>query len=72
MSDEKKCGIALDDYKLPIFRRELDAAGFAYEDMGELTPGTTLLQVKTSKVSKLSDLIFRCEKLCKQVRNAKR
>lgn len=40
-----KAAIALDDWKLPVFRKRLTEAGFKYEDAGEATPGTTFLTV---------------------------
>lgn len=42
-----KVGIVADDYKLPMFERELTAAGFVY-NKSPFTNETTTLQVECS------------------------
>lgn len=64
-----KAGIAVDDWKLPIFRRELTAAGYRYEDGGAITANATLLKVETFDVLALKRVIERCQAQC---RNEKR
>jgi len=36
----KKIGIALDEWKMPIFERHLKQAGYSFENSGLLTTGT--------------------------------
>lgn len=60
-----KFGIALDDWKLPIFRRRLEAAGFKYEDAGELTSGVTLLTVQSNNMFALKKVIEECQAECR-------
>lgn len=60
----KVAGIALDDWKLPIFRKRLTEAGFKYEDAGPLTPNVTLLRVKTDNMMRLAQVIQTCQNEC--------
>lgn len=48
-----KVAIAIDDYKLPVFKKHLDAAGFAFEQGPGITPDTINLYVITDKVLEL-------------------
>ncbi len=59
-----KAGIAVDDWKLPVFRRQLTAAGFEYEDRGPLTGDTTMLAVETDDVPRLAALLKDCQAEC--------
>lgn len=59
-----KVGIAVDDWKLPVFRRRLTGAGFAYEDAGALTLDTTLLRVITEDVAGLAVVVTACQTEC--------
>ena len=63
-----KAGVAVDDWKLPVFRQRLTEAGFKYADGGALTDGTTLLTVQTNDILKLKALLERCQRECKQSR----
>lgn len=45
MGAQMKVGIAIVDWKLPIFERRLKAAGYAYEKNFGPSPGTLLLSV---------------------------
>lgn len=60
-----KAGIVVDNWKLPVFRRELTAAGYQYEDGGALTADATLLTVETSNVLALKAVIERCQVQCR-------
>ena len=60
-----KAGIAVDDWKLPVFRKRLTEAGLTYEDGGALTSGVTLLTVKTNNILKLKTLLEKCQRECK-------
>jgi hypothetical protein len=65
-----KAGIVVDDWKLPVFRKQLDAAGFSYEEAGKaLLPGTTLLRVQTSDLNKLNAVLEACQAECKRSKN---
>ena len=57
-----KVGIGMDDWKLPIFKRHLDDAGYNYEPPVTLTPGTLILQVKTSSIAALKSVIEAAQK----------
>lgn len=61
-----KAGIAVDDWKLPVFRRRLTGAGYAYQDGGALTPGTTLLTVETSDMLALKKVLEQCQTECRK------
>ena len=59
-----KAGIAVDDWKLPVFRQRLEEAGYKYHDAGPLTAGTTLLQVETNNMLKLKKVLEQCQAEC--------
>ncbi len=49
-----KTGIAIDEWKLPIFARYLKEAGYPFENSGRLTDDTLLLRVETTDASFLA------------------
>lgn len=61
-----KAGIAVDDWKLPVFRKLLTEAGYEYTDAGPLTTDTTLLMVETSDVLALKRVIENCQAQCRK------
>lgn len=63
-----KAGIALDDWKLPIFRKILTEAGYAYTDAGGLTFNTTVLTVETDDILKLKKVLERCQRECRKAK----
>lgn len=42
---DKSAAIAVDFYKVPIFKQRLEEAGYAYEEFGGIAPGTKTLKV---------------------------
>ena len=62
-----KAGIAVDDWKLPVFRKRLRKAGYRYED-GPLVGGTTLLTVETNDMLKLKRVLEQCQSECREKR----
>jgi ribosomal protein L10 len=63
-----KAGIAVDDWKLPVFRKRLTAAGFEYEDAGAFTGNTTLLTVKTDNMFTLKKVLEECQDECRDMK----
>jgi len=59
-------GIVIDAYKLPVFKRHLDAAGYSYDEHPGLTEGTLLLRVKYEWVHKLQPVVQAAEKECRK------
>lgn len=57
-------GIAIDKWKLPIFKRHLDAAGFEYTEHKGLTPIMMLLKVKTPSAFKLQPVVEAAQREC--------
>jgi len=60
----KTAGVAIDAWKLAIFKRHLDAGGFSYTEHPGLTPGTLFLKVKTERIATLQPVIERAQKEC--------
>lgn len=56
-----KAGIAVDNWKLPVFRKHLEKAGYEYVDGGPLTADTTLLTVETDDVLALKAVLEKCQ-----------
>lgn len=61
-----KAGIAVDNWKLPVFRRRLTDAGYHYEDGGALTADASLLTVETADVLALKKVIEQCQLECRK------
>lgn len=69
MSDKeartKTAAVAIDDWKLPVFKRHLDAAGYAYTEHPGITRGTLLLRVKYAWVGRLKPIIQAANDECR-------
>lgn len=50
-------GIAIDNWKLPTFKRHLDEAGFTFLETPGVTPDTLFLMVTTSEMEKLAAVV---------------
>ena len=61
-----KAGIAVDNWKLPVFRKRLTEAGFHYEDAGAFTCDTTILTVETDDMLALKSVIEKCQAECRK------
>lgn len=59
-----KAGIAIDDWKLPVFERRLTEAGYAFENKGKLTNSSILLRVETVDMLALKKVIEACQNEC--------
>ena len=61
-----KAAIAVDDWKLPVFRKRLTEGGFKYTDAGALTGNSTILTVEyiSSNFSELSQIVQNCQNEC--------
>lgn len=62
----KTAGVVVDDYKVPTFKRVLDAAGYSYTEGKGPTAGTTVLQVKYTWVGTLKPVIEQAERESKK------
>lgn len=61
----KTAGIAIDKWKLPIFKRHLDDAGYSYTEHPGLTADTLLLKVKTEFVAPLQKVVEAAQQECR-------
>lgn len=61
----KIAGVAIDNWKLPIFKRHLDTGGFEYTEHPGLTADAMILKVKTETVAKLQPVIEAAQKECR-------
>lgn len=61
-----KAGIAVDDWKLPVFRKRLTEAGYEYQDGGALIGQTTLLTVETNDMLALKKVLEECQAACRK------
>lgn len=52
-----RAAIAIDDWKLPIFKRHLAQAGYAFEECPGLTDEMLLLKVQTDNLSALAVIV---------------
>ncbi len=64
-----KAGVVLDDWKLPIFKKHLDAAGYKYDEPVPFTNGTLTLKVHYEWVSKLKPIIEAAQRECAELRS---
>jgi hypothetical protein len=68
LSSMKKAGVGLDDWKLPIFKKHLDAAGYKYEEPVPFTDGTLILRVYYEWVHELQPIIEAAQRECAEHR----
>lgn len=64
----KVAGVGIDDWKLPIFKKHLDAAGYKYEVPAQFTEGTLLLKVHYKWVHQLQPVIEAAQRECAESR----
>jgi hypothetical protein len=62
----KKVGVVLDEYKLPVFKRILDAAGYSYTEQKGPVKKTILLQVQCDFIGNLKPFIEQAERESKK------
>ena len=53
----KTVAIVIDDWKLPIFKKTLDAEGYEYAEIKGSCPKCITLQVKTDNIEKLKLIV---------------
>lgn len=61
-------GVCIDSWKLPIFKRHLDLAGYEYSEHPGITPNTLTIKVKYEWVHKLKPIIEAANAECAQNR----
>lgn len=61
-----KCGIVVDNWKLPVFRKQLTAAGYEYSEVGALTANTSVLTVEANDMLALEKLLRTCQAECRR------
>lgn len=62
-------GVAIDAWKLSIFKKHLDGAGYTYTEHPGLTEGTLFLKVNTDSASKLACIIEVAQQECYRVKH---
>ncbi len=69
----KKAAVGIDDWKLPIFRKHLDAAGYKYEEPVPLTTDgeTLILKVHYEWVHELQPIIEAAQRECAKFKKGK-
>ena len=60
----KTAAVFLDSWKLPTFKKHLDAAGYSYTEQPGITAGTLTLHVKYEWVASLKPIIEAANKEC--------
>jgi len=68
----KKAGTAIDNWKLPIFKKHLDAAGYKYEEPVPFTEDTMILMVHYEWVHELQPIIEAAQRECAESRSRER
>lgn len=61
----KRAGVVIERWKLAIFKRHLDEAGFEYAERDGFTAETMVLVVMTPTVSVLQPVLEAAQKECK-------
>lgn len=60
----KKVAIGIDDWKLPIFKRHLNGAGYKFTKH-PFTADTLILKVETARISDLQKVVEAAQLECK-------
>jgi hypothetical protein len=66
----KTAAIVIDAWKLPIFKRRLDAADFTYTEHGGITQDTLTLRVQYEWVADLKPVVEAADEECRNERRA--
>jgi hypothetical protein len=61
----KVVGIVIDKWKLPVFKRHLETAGFPFTEHPGVTTDTLLLKVETNFVATLQPVIEAAQRECR-------
>lgn len=61
-------GVAIDKWKLSIFKKHLDEAGFKYTEHPGVTKDTLLLKVETVSAGALQPTIEKAQLACRRSR----
>ena len=61
-----KAGVAIDSWKLDIFKKHLDAAGYKYDQGKGVTSDTLMLYVQYTWLSDLKPIIEAAERECQE------
>lgn len=64
----KTAAVVLDDWKLPIFKKHLDLAGYKYDGPIPFTHGTRILKVSYEWVHELQPIIEAAQRECAETR----
>lgn len=59
-------GVVIDDWKLPVFKKHLDTAGYSYTEHPGITKGTLTLKVKYEWVADLKQIIEAANEECRK------
>lgn len=57
MSTKQRIGVAVDDWKVPIFERVLKQYGYEFSNAGSITAGVVILRVETTNREALQRVI---------------
>jgi hypothetical protein len=63
-----KIGIAIDSWKLPIFKKHLDKAGFAFTENPGLSKDTLTLMVECEWIGTLKPIVEAANRECAKVK----
>ena len=64
----KIAGVVLDSWKLSIFKKHLDGAGYSYTEHPGITKSTLILKVKCKWISELQPIIEAANEECARER----
>lgn len=64
----KSAAVVCDNWKLPTFKKHLDAAGYSYTEHPGFTARATVLKVAFEWVHKLKPVIEAAERECRKKR----
>ena len=70
MPDTKKAGIVIDEWKMPIFKRHLEQAGYTFAKM-PFTKGSLLLHAHTTNLDALKEVLQSAAAEAEKSRGAK-
>lgn len=66
----KLAGVVLDNWKIPIFKKHLDAASYQYEPPVPFTDATSVLRVRCDWIHALQPIIQAAENECDAIKAA--
>lgn len=64
-----KIGIAVDDWKVPIFKEILTVEGYTFKVTDGLTTDMRMITVEAPEIKRIKSVVQKCQNKCAELKN---